>query len=125
VLLLSTANDLSPHLLQAAGRYVQGALVVGGGVEAGGEQRARAFVESYRTAYGADPHATEAYAFDGVNALRTVTAAGARTRADVLKALAAGTFDGLTGGLRFSAEHARSDVPRVYVVEGDEIKTAR
>ena len=125
VLLLSTANDLSPHLLQAAGRYVQGALLAPGFYPAADDERARAFVESYRTAYGADPHATEAYAFDGVNALRTVTAAGARTRADVLKALAAGTFDGLTGGLRFSAEHARSDVPRVYVVEGDEIKTAR
>jgi ABC-type branched-subunit amino acid transport system substrate-binding protein len=125
VLLLSTANDLSPRLLQAAGRYVQGALLAPGFYPAAGDERARAFVEGYHAAYGADPHATEAYAFDGVNVFRTVTAAGARTRADVLKALAAGTFEGLTGGLRFSAEHGRSDSPRVYVVDGDEIKTAR
>jgi ABC-type branched-subunit amino acid transport system substrate-binding protein len=125
VLLLSTANDLSPRLLQAAGRYVQGALLAPGFYPAAGDERARAFVEAYHAAYGADPHATEAYAFDGVNVFRTVTAAGARTRADVLKALAAGTFEGLTGGLRFSAEHGRSDSPRVYVVDGDEIKTAR
>jgi branched-chain amino acid transport system substrate-binding protein len=125
VLLLSTANDLSPHLLQAAGRYVQGALLAPGFYPAADDDRARAFVEGYRAAYGTDPHATEAYAFDGVNALRAVTAAGARTRADVLRALASGTFEGLTGALRFSAEHGRNDSPRVYVVEGDEIKSAR
>ena len=122
VLLLSTADELSPRLLQNAGRYVQGALLAPGFYAAAGDARARAFVEAYRAAYGQDPHATEAYAFDGVNAFRAVTAAGARTRADVLRALGGGTFEGLTGGLRFGPEHGRIDPPRVYVVDGDEIK---
>jgi ABC-type branched-subunit amino acid transport system substrate-binding protein len=124
VLLLSTAADLSPRLLQNAGRYVQGALLAPGFYADPDDARARDFVAGYRAAYGQDPHATEAYAFDGVNALRAATAAGARTRADLLRALAAGTFDGLTGALRFSADHGRVDSPRIYVVDGEAIKTA-
>jgi ABC-type branched-subunit amino acid transport system substrate-binding protein len=127
VLLLSTANDLSPRLLQNAGRYVQGALLAPGFYADAdtGEGRARAFVDAFRAAYGQDPHATEAYAFDGVNALRAVTGSGARTRADVLKALGAGSFDGLTGVLRFGPDHGRVDPPRIYVVDGEQIKLAR
>jgi ABC-type branched-subunit amino acid transport system substrate-binding protein len=123
VLLLSTAADLSLRLLQNAGRYVQGAMLAPGFYADPGDARARDFVAAYRAAYGQDPHATEAYAFDGVNALRAATAAGARTRAELLRALSAGTFEGLTGGLRFSADHGRVDPPRIYVVDGEEIRT--
>jgi ABC-type branched-subunit amino acid transport system substrate-binding protein len=124
VLLLSTAGELSPRLLQNAGRYVQGALLAPGFYAAAGDTRARAFVEAYRAAYGTDPHATEAYAYDGAAAFRAVTAAGARTRGDVLNALGAGTFEGLTGALRFGPDHGRIDPPRLYVISGDEIKPA-
>jgi ABC-type branched-subunit amino acid transport system substrate-binding protein len=125
VLLLSTAGELSPRLLQNAGRYVQGALLSPGFYADPGDARARAFVEAYRAAYGAEPHATEAYAFDGAAAFRAVTAAGARTRGDVLNALGAGTFDGLTGSMRFGPDHGRIDPPRIYVVAGDDIKSFR
>jgi len=124
VLLLSTAAELSPRLLQNAGRYVQGALLSPGFFAASGDARARAFVDAYRAAYGSDPHATEAYAFDAASAFRTVTAGGARTRGEVLNALGAGTFEGLTGAMRFGADHGRIDPPRLYVVAGDEIKPA-
>jgi ABC-type branched-subunit amino acid transport system substrate-binding protein len=122
VLLLSTASELSPRLLQNAGRYVQGALLSPGFYAAANDARARAFVDAYRAAYGSDPHATEAYAFDGANAFRAVTAAGAHTRGDVLSALGGGTFDGLTGAMRFGPDHGRIDSPRIYVVSGDDIK---
>ena len=122
VLLLSTANDLSPRLLQSAGRYVQGALLAPGFYADPSDAPSRAFVDAYRAAYGQEPHATEAYAYDGVNALRAATAGGARTRADVLRALASGTFEGLTGSLRFGPEHGRVDPPRIYVVDGEQIK---
>jgi ABC-type branched-subunit amino acid transport system substrate-binding protein len=125
VLLLSTASELSPRLLQNAGRYVQGALLSPGFYAAADDARARAFVDAYRAAYGAEPHATEAYAFDGANAFRSVTAAGAHTRADVLGALGGGTFDGLTGEMRFGPDHGRIDPPRIYVVAGDDIKPYR
>ena len=122
VLLLSTAAELGPRLLQNAGRYVQGAMLSPGFYADAGDARARGFVDAYRAAYGQDPHATEAYAFDGAAAFRSVTAAGARTRAEVLRALGSGTFEGLTGGLRFGADHGRIDPPRIYVVAGEEIK---
>jgi ABC-type branched-subunit amino acid transport system substrate-binding protein len=125
VLLLSTANGLSARLLQNAGRYVQGALFSPGFFADPDDPRARAFVDAYRAAFGQDPHVTEAYAFDGVNVFRTVTAAGARTRAEVLKAIYDGTFEGLTGALRFGADHARADEPRIYVVDGEQISAAR
>jgi branched-chain amino acid transport system substrate-binding protein len=104
---------------------VQGALLSPGFYAAADDARARAFVEAYRAAYGAEPHATEAYAFDGANAFRAVTAAGAHSRADVLGALGGGTFDGLTGEMRFGPDHGRVDPPRIYVVTGDDIKPYR
>jgi ABC-type branched-subunit amino acid transport system substrate-binding protein len=125
VLLLATANDLSPRLLQNAGRYVQGALLAPGFYADASDPAAKAFVEAYRAAYGLEPHATEAYAFDGVNALRTAAAAGGRSRADVLRALATGSFDGLTGTLRFGPDHGRADPPRVYTVDGDDVRLAK
>jgi branched-chain amino acid transport system substrate-binding protein len=125
VLLLSTANDLSSRLIQNAGRYVQGALLAPGFYADAGDPAAKAFVDAYTAAYGQEPRATEAYAYDGVNALRAAAATGAHTRADVLQALAAGTFDGLTGALRFGPDHGRVDPARVYVVDGDQIKLSR
>jgi branched-chain amino acid transport system substrate-binding protein len=89
------------------------------------DDRAHAFVEAYRTAYGQDPHAAEAYAYDGVRLLRGATETGARTRSEVLKALAGGSFAGLTGNVRFGPDHGRVDPPMVYVVDGDQIRTLR
>ena len=125
ILLLSTAADLSPRLLQSAGRYVQGTLLAPGFYAGAGDPRAHAFVDAYRAAYGQDPHATEAYAYDAVNVIRAAVAAGARTRADLTNALATGTFEGLTGALHFGADHGRADSTRLYVVDGDEIKAYR
>ena len=125
ILLLSTAADLSPRLLQSAGRYVQGTLLAPGFYAGAADPQARGFVDAYHAAYGQDPHATEAYAYDGVNAIRAAVAAGARTRADLTNALATGTFEGLTGALHFGADHGRADSTRLYVVDGDEIKTYR
>jgi len=125
VLLLSTANDLSSRLIQSAGRYVQGALLAPGFYADETDPAAKAFVDAYRAAYGQEPRATEAYAYDGVNALRAAAATGAHTRADVLQTLAAGTFDGLTGTLRFGPDHGRVDQPLVYVVDGDQIRLSR
>jgi len=122
VLLLSTAADLSPRLLQSAGRYVQGALLAPGFYAGADDPRAAAFVQAYRSTYGQDPHVTEAYAYDGVNAIRTAVAGGARTRGDLTRALSSGSFDGLTGALRFGPDHGRADPPRLYVVQGDDIK---
>ena len=90
MLLLSTAADLSPRLLQSAGRYVQGALLAPGFYAGAADPRARGFVDAYRAAYGQDPHATEAYAYDGVNAIRAALAAG---RQDARRTSCAGAVE--------------------------------
>jgi hypothetical protein len=126
VLLLSTANDLSGKLLEQAGRYVQGALLCPGFYAAVGNPTARSFAEAYRLAYGRDPHAVEAYAYDAVTAFRALAQRGARTRADVIRALGAKDgrplLGGLTGNLTFGPDHGRVDEPIVYVVDGADIR---
>ena len=129
VLLLSTANELSHKLVESAGRYVQGALLCPGFFADDDDPRARGFVEAYRAAYGHDPHATEAYAYDAVAILRAVTGRGARTRGDVVKALGSvgggPVLQGLTGNVAFGPDHGRVDSPLVYVVDGDDIHAVR
>ncbi len=124
ILLLSTASDVSLKLLGSAGRYLQGALLCPGFFADENDSRARAFVEGYRAAYGHDPHATEAYAYDAVTTLQVAVRQGARTRGDVVKALGlanAPVLRGLTGDVTFGPDHGRVDSPFVYVVDGDDI----
>jgi branched-chain amino acid transport system substrate-binding protein len=129
ILLLSTAHELSPKLLQNAGRYVQGALLCPGFYASESDARAQAFVTAYRSAYGQEPHAAEAYAYDAFSLFRVATERGARTRAQVLATLGGkpGTvlMQGLTGNITFGPDHARSDAPVVYVVEGEVIRASR
>lgn len=128
ILLLSTANDLSHKLLANAGRYVQGALLCPGFYADDSDPRARAFAEGYRAAYGRDPHATEAYAYDAVVAFQTAIRQGARTRGDLVKALGTANMPvlhGLTGNVTFGPDHGRVDSPLVYVVDGDDIHVAK
>lgn len=128
VLLLSTASDVSQKLVQNAGRYVQGAYLCPGFFADDGDPRSRAFVEGYRAAYGRDPHATEAYAYDAVATFRSAIARGARTRGDLVKALGATNtpvLRGLTGDVTFGPDHGRADSPLVYVVEGDDIHAVK
>ena len=128
VLLLSTANDLSQKLLEQAGRYVQGAFLCPGFFAANDEPSARGFVDAYRVAYGREPHAVEAYAYDAVAALRLLAQQGVHTRADVIRALGAkdgkSILVGLTGNLAFGPDHGRIDSPNVYVVDGSDIRIA-
>ena len=42
----------------------------------------------------------------------------------MLRLLTSESFEGVTGTIRFGADHGRVDVPVVYVVEGDEIRAA-
>jgi len=128
ILLLSTANDLSHKLLANAGRYVQGALLCPGFYADDSEPHARAFADGYRAAYGRDPHATEAYAYDAVVAFQTAIRQGARTRGDLVKALGTANMPvlhGLTGNVTFGPDHGRVDSPLVYQVDGDDIHLAK
>jgi branched-chain amino acid transport system substrate-binding protein len=125
ILLLSTAVGLGPALLKNAGRYVQGALLAPGFYADRDDPRAGPFVTEYRTLYGQDPSASDAYGYDAFRLLASLVERGAGSRADLLRALQGETFDGVTGALRFGADHGRADPPLVYVVERDAIRTLR
>jgi hypothetical protein len=123
-LLLSTALSVSPKFLHNTERYVQGALLCPGFYPAD-DARSGAFVTRFREAYGSLPSASDAYGYDALFVLRTAVERGARSRADVLRILASQTFEGLTGDIRFGADHGRIDPPLVYVVEGDSIRVLK
>jgi ABC-type branched-subunit amino acid transport system substrate-binding protein len=120
-ILESTALSVSPKLLHNAERYLQGALLCPGFYPAD-DARSGAFVNRFRDAYGSLPSASDAYGYDALFVLRSAVERGARSRADVLRILASQTFEGLTGDIRFGADHGRIDPPLVYVVEGDSIR---
>jgi hypothetical protein len=121
ILLLSTALSLSERLLRNAERYVQGAMLCPGYYPAE-DARGGNFVTRFREAYGTSPTAADAYGYDGVSILRGLVERGARTRAEALRLLASGRFEGLTGDIRFGADHGRVDLPLVYFVDGDNIR---
>jgi len=120
VLLLSTALSLSERLLRNAERYVNGALLCPGYYPAE-DARNGNFVARFRELYGTNPTAADAYGYDGLSILRGAVERGARSRADALRQVASGRFEGLTGDIRFGADHGRIDPPLIYVVDGDSI----
>ncbi|MCG5052670.1 MAG: penicillin-binding protein activator [Myxococcales bacterium] len=125
VLLLSTAPGASKRLLDRAGRYVQGALVAPGFHADPQQATAARFVSDFRTLYGRDPGASDAFGFDGVHLLRACVDRGARSRADVLRLLSSGAeFPGVTGKIRFGPDHGRVDPAPVYEVRGDALRAS-
>jgi ABC-type branched-subunit amino acid transport system substrate-binding protein len=121
VILLSTALSLSDRLLRNAERYVQGAILCPGYYPAE-DARSGNFVSRFREVYGTNPTAADAYGYDGLSILRGVVERGGRTRADALRLLGSGRFEGVTGDIRFGPDHDRVDLPLVYVVDGDSIR---
>ncbi len=104
VLLLSTAADLSPRLLQSAGRYVQGALLAPGFYAGADDPRAPRLRR--RVPRGLRPGAARHRGVCLRRRERDPRRAGGR-RQDarrLSRALADGTFEGLTGALHFGAD---------------------
>ena len=121
ILLLSTALSLSERLLRNAERYVQGAMLCPGYYPSE-DARSGNFVARFREVYGTSPTAADAYGYDGLSILRGVVERGARSRADALRLVSGGRFEGMTGDIRFGADHGRIDPPLIYVVDGDQIR---
>jgi hypothetical protein len=125
ILLLSPAVGLGSQLLRNAGRYVQGALFAPGFYSDAEDPRAGGFVTQYRLLNGQDPGAADAYAYDAFRFMAAAVARGARSRVDLVRALGSDPFDGVTGQVRFGADHTRADPPPVYLVDGDAIRALR
>jgi ABC-type branched-subunit amino acid transport system substrate-binding protein len=113
VLLLSTAEDLRPSFVASAGRHAEGALFAPGYYPDDAEPSDSGFVKAYRDAYGRDPGAFAAYAFD---AAQLAAAAGAGGRVGLAATLAASQLSGVTGAIRFDSDHQRADDGLIYTV---------
>jgi ABC-type branched-subunit amino acid transport system substrate-binding protein len=113
VLLLSTAEDLTGAFLVDAGRHAEGAFLAPGYYPDDQDPASKAFVERFVTAFGRAPGFVEAYAFD---AAQLAAAAGGAGRAGLVAGLGRVQLVGLTGTIRFDADHRRADPGVIYTV---------
>jgi branched-chain amino acid transport system substrate-binding protein len=113
VLLLSTAENLTGAFLVDAGRHAEGAFLAPGYYPDDQEPASKAFVDRFIATFGRAPGFVEAYAFD---AAQLAAAAGGGGRAGLAAGLPKVQFVGLTGTIRFDAEHRRADPGVVYTV---------
>jgi ABC-type branched-subunit amino acid transport system substrate-binding protein len=109
VWLLSTAELLTPHFVQSAGRYSWGALLAPGFYADRTDARIAEFAAEYEASFGREPTALDAYAFDAAWAVRAAVEGGARNRREVAAALPGGKVVGLTGTMSFDSSHRRRD----------------
>jgi branched-chain amino acid transport system substrate-binding protein len=113
VLLLSLAEGLDASYLAQAGRHTTGAFLAPGFFPDTADATQKPFVERFVAAYGRQPGATEAYAYD---AAQLAAAAGSGGRAALAAALARSQLTGVTGAIRFDADHRRADPGVIYTV---------
>ena len=116
VLLLSTAENLTGAFIVDAGRHASGALLAPGYYPDDQDPTSKAFVDRFIAAFGRAPGFIEAYAFD---AAQLAAAAGGNGRAGLAAGLPKAQLVGLTGTIRFDAEHRRADPGVVYTVVED------
>ncbi len=105
VVLLGTNLWNAQSLLDEAGEYMQGAIVVDGFFAQSQSERVKAFVDAFRQTYGRTPGIIEAAAYDcAVMVLQALRQAATDSRRDVKKDLLEITaFPGVTGFTGFAA----------------------
>jgi len=113
VLLLSLAEGLDAQFITDAGRHAQGAFLAPGFYPDNTDAAAKPFIDRFVAAYGRQPSATEAYAFDAASLAAAAAPSG---RAGVAATLARGQLAGVTGAIQFDANHRRADPGVVYTV---------
>lgn len=117
VLLLSTAENLTGTFLVDAGRHAEGALLAPGYFPDDQDPASKAFVDRFIAAFGRAPGFVEAYAFDAAQLV--AAAGGSGGRAGLMAGLPRAQMVGLTGTIRFDAEHRRADPGVIYTVVED------
>jgi branched-chain amino acid transport system substrate-binding protein len=123
IVVLSTAEALSPKFLRGTGRYTQGAVFAPGFYADEADSVVGDFVSRFRAAYGDDPSYLDAYAYDAALLLRTAVEMGARDRSSLVSALAAlragNAMKGVTGEVWFDPSRNRGDRGTLYTVVPD------
>jgi len=113
VLLLSLAEGLDPSFVGTAARQTVGALLAPGFYPDSADPGAKSFVDRFQGLYGRMPGPTEAYAFD---AAQLAAAASSGGRNGLASTLSTSTLNGVTGAIKFDADHRRADPGVIYTV---------
>jgi ABC-type branched-subunit amino acid transport system substrate-binding protein len=116
ILLLSTAEFVTPAYLRSAGRYSEGAVFAPGFYPDRFDKHIAAFVDAYEAAFKRSPTVFDAYAYDAAQAVRAALAAGAATRQAVAAALTTSKTTGVTGSVSFGKDRRRADDGLLFVV---------
>ncbi len=117
MLLLSTAEFLSPSYVRSTGRYSVGAVFAPGFYPDQMDPDIGAFVDRYESTFGRSPTALDAYAYDAALAVRAAVESGARTRAEVRAAMLRGVVSGVTGRVGFDSARQRDDEGVLFRVD--------
>lgn len=113
VLLVSTAENLTASYIVDAGRHSEGSLLAPGYYPDDRDPASKAFLDRFIASFGRAPGFLEAYAYD---AAQLAAAAGSSGRGGLAASLARGELAGLTGTIRFDADHRRADTGVIYTV---------
>ncbi len=122
ILLLSPSIGFSPQLVRSVGRYLQGAVFSIPFNAAALNAGERAFTDQYQRQFNAAPDAFAAFAHDAYRLVRHAVDRGARTRADVARALTQLEASDVAGPSRgFSSARAPRTATRLMQVSGTEL----
>ncbi len=119
ILLLSTAEFLTPRYLRSAGRYSEGAILAPGFYPDREDPVIGDFVARYERAYGDSPTPLDAYAYDAARVISEAVRAGAESRAELGERMAGAETEGLTGTIRFDSARRRRDDGLLFQVVRD------
>lgn len=125
VLLLATAEAITPRFLAGTGRYAVGAILAPGFYADASDAILAPYIARFRAAYGEDPTYLDAYAYDAALLIRAVVESGATDRNMVAARLASTTVHGLTGTIRFDPHRQRADAGLLYIVTPPHIHPLR
>ena len=124
--LYATADGIGAAFLNSTGKYLQGAVLAPTFYPDLGDPQVAAFVERYHQAYGEEPGALDALAFDAVRAAKVaLDHAGTVSRGPVAMALSHLGEGGLTGELAFTASGDRAGLPPLFVVDGEQVRALK
>ena len=113
ILLLSTAEGLTGSFIANADRHAEGAFLAPGYYPDDKDPIQKPFLDRFLVAFARAPGPNEAYAYD---AAQLAAAAGSGGRAALASTLAGGTLNGITGAIKFDADHRRADPGVLYTV---------
>ncbi len=116
VLLVSTAENLTAAYIADAGRHSEGSLLAPGYYPDDHDPASKVFLDRFIASFGRAPGFLEAYAYD---AAQLAAAAGSAGRSGLAASIATSELAGLTGTIRFDANHRRADAGVIYTVNDE------